>query len=100
VLPGKFDGFLDVFRRPCVDSDDRHVPLSARNAKRRVEIAALDGPVGKGPRLPVGVLSSPGLIRTPDAVVPASEDIRAASCGRVVARSGRRDWVDQWLRDC
>ena len=100
VLPGKFDGFLDVFRRPRVDSNDRHAPLSARNPERGVEIAALDRPVGKCVRLPVGVLSSPGLIRAPDTVVPAGKDISAVSCSRVVARSGWRDRVDQWLRDC
>jgi len=81
VLPGKFDGFLDVLRRPRVDSDDRHAPLSARNPERGVEIAAMNRPVGKCVRLPIGVFSSPGLIRTPDAVGPASEDIRAVSCG-------------------
>jgi len=100
VLPGEFDGFLDVFRSPGVYSDDRHAPLSARNPERGVEIAAVDRPVGEGPRLPVGVLSSPGLIRTPGAVVPTSTDIGAVSCGRVVARGGWRDRVDQWLRDC
>ena len=100
MLPGEFDSLLDVFRRSGVDSDDRHAPLSARNAERGVEIAAVDRPVGKGPRLPVGVLSSSGLISTPGAVVPASTDISAVTCGRVVARSGWRDRVDQWLRDC
>ena len=99
MLPGKFDGFLDVFRRPRVDSDDRHAPLSTRNAERGVEIAALNRPVGKCVRLPVGVLSSPGLIRTPDTIVPASEDIGAVACSRVIARSGWWDWVDQRLRD-
>jgi len=99
VLPGKSDSFLDVFRRSGVDSDDRHAPLSARNAERGVDIAALDRPVGKGPRLPVGVFSGPGLVRTPGGVVPASKDISTVSCGRVVARSGWRDRMDQWLRD-
>ena len=99
MLAGEFDRFLDVFRRPGVDSDDRHAPLSARNAERGVEIAALNRPVGKGVRLPVGELSSPGLTRTPGAVAPASKDISAVPRGRVVARSGWRDWMDQWLRD-
>ena len=100
VLPSKSDSFLDVFWRSGVDSDDRHAPLSARNAERGVEIAALDGPVGKGPRLPVGVFSGPGLVRTPGGVVPSSKDIGAVSCCGVVARSGWRDRVDQRLRDC
>ena len=100
VFPGKFHSFLDVFRRPRVDSDDRHAPLSTRNAERGVEIASLDRPVGRGPRLPIGVLSGPGLIRTPDTVVPADKDISAVSCSRVIARSCWRDRVDQWLRDC
>ena len=97
VFPGKFHSFLDVFRRPRVDSDDRHAPLLARNPEQGVEIAALDCPVGKCVRLPIGVFSSPGLIRTPNAVGPASDDIGAVSCGRVVARSGWRDRVDQRL---
>ena len=100
MLPGKFDGFLDVFRCPCVDSNDRHTPLSARNTERGVEIASLDRPVGKCVRLPVGVLSGSGLIRAPYAVVPASEDIGAVSCGRVIARNGWWDRADQRLRDC
>ena len=100
VLPGKFDGFLNVLRRPCVDSDDRHAPLSARNPERGVEIAALDRPIGRGPGLPIVVLSGPGLIRTPDTVVPACKDISAVSCSRVVARSCWWDRVDQWLGDC
>jgi len=100
VLPGKFDGFLDVFWRLGVDSNDRYAPLSARNPERGVEITAVDRPFGKGVRLPVSVFSSPGLVRTPDTIVPASDDISAVSCSRVVARSGWRDRVDQWLRDC
>jgi len=100
VLPGKSDSFLDVFRCSGVDSDDRHAPLSARNAERGVEITALDRPVGKGVRLPARVFGGPGLIRTPGGVVPASKDVGAASCGRAVAGSGWRDRMDQWLRDC
>ena len=100
MLPGKSDSLLDVFWRSGVDSDDWHAPLSARNAERGVDIAALDRPVGKGPRLPVGVFGSPGLVRTPGGVIPASKDIGAVSYGRVVARSGWRDRVDQRLRDC
>jgi len=79
VLRGEFNGFLDILRRPGVDPDDRHAPLLAWNAKRSVEVASLDCPVGKGVGLPVGVFSSTRLIRTPDTVVPTSEDIRAVS---------------------
>ena len=100
VFPGKFHSFLNVLRRPCVDSDDRHASLSARNPERGLEIATMDRPIGKGVRLPVGVFSSPGLIRTPDTVVPAGKDIRAVTCSRVVARSCWWDRVDKWLRDC
>ena len=99
MLCGKFDGFLDVSWRSGVDPDYWHVPLLARDAERGVEVAALDRPVWKSVRLVVGVFGSAGLIGTPDAVVPARENISAVTGGRVVARSGRWDRMDQWLRD-
>ena len=99
MVPGEFDSFLDVLRRSGVDADHRHVPLLTRDAERGVEVAALDRPVGKGVGLVVGVFSSTGLVRTPETVEPASDDISTISCSRVVARGGRWDGVDQWLRD-
>ena len=79
MLRGEFDGFLDILRRSGVDPDDRDAPLLAWNAERSVKVASLDCPIGKGVGLPVGVFSSTRLIRTPDTIVPASEDIRAVS---------------------
>ena len=99
MLPDKLDSFLDVGRRSCVDADYWYAPLLTRNAEGSVEVTALDRPVGKGVRFPVGEFGSARLIRSPDAVVPASEDIGAVSCGRVVARSGWWDGMDQWLGD-
>ena len=99
MAPCKLDGFLDVARRPSINADYRHIPLLTREPERGVEVAALDGPIGKGVRLVVCVLSGTRLIRTPDTIEPASVDISAVSCGRVVARCGRRDGVDERLRD-
>jgi hypothetical protein len=99
VIPGKPDSLLDVLRRSGIDADYRHAPLVTRNAEGGVEVATLDGPIGEGVRLVVGVLCSTRLIRTPDAVVPTSEDIGAVPCGRVIARGGRRERMDEWLRD-
>ena len=99
MLPNKLDSFLDVGRRSCVDADYRYAPLLTRNAEGSVEVTALDRPVGKGVRFPVGVFGSARVIRSPDTVVPASEDIGAVSCGGVVARSGWWDGMDQRLRD-
>ena len=99
VVSGEPNSFLYVLRRPGIDTDGRHTPLLTRNAERGVEVAALDRPVGKGVFLIVGVFGSAGLIRTPDTVVPADEDVSAVSCSRVVAWSGRWDGADQWLRD-
>ena len=99
MLPGKDDGFPDVVRRSRVDADDRHVPLLTRKAERSVEVAALDRPIRIDIRLPVGVFGGPRLIGTPDTIEPARLDVSAVTCGRVVARSGRWDRVDQWLRD-
>jgi hypothetical protein len=96
---GKFDSFLDVAWRSGVDPDYRHVPLLTRDAERGVEIAALDRPVGKSVGLKVGVFCSARLIGTPDTVVPVSDDIGTVAGGRVVAGGGRRDRMDQWLRD-
>jgi 3-hydroxyacyl-CoA dehydrogenase len=73
--------------------------LLTRDAERGVEVAALDRAVGKSVGLIVGVFGSARLIGTPDTVVPASEDVGTVTGGRVVARGGRRDRVDQWLRD-
>ena len=99
VLLDKLDGFLDVSWRSCIDTDYRHAPLLTRNPEGSVEVTALDGPIGKGVRFPVGEFGGARLIRSPDAVVPTSEDIGAVSCGRVVARGGWWDGMDQWLRD-
>ena len=99
VLLDKLDSFLDVGWRSCIDADYRHAPLLTRNPEGSVEVAALDRPVGKGVRFPVGVFGGARVIRSPDAVVPASEDIGAVSCSGVVARSGWWDGMDQRLRD-
>jgi len=99
VVRGKFDSFLDIARRSGVDPDYWHVSLLARDAERGVEVAALDRPVRKGVRLVVCVFGSARLIGTPDTVVPAGENIRTVAGGRVVARCGGWDGMDQWLRD-
>jgi len=99
VAPGEPDSFLDVLWRSGIDADYWHTPLATRNPERGVEVAALDRPVGEGVCLVVAILSSARLIRAPDTGVPASEDISTVSCSRVVARGGRRDGGDQWLRD-
>ena len=99
MLPGESDSFLDVLRRSGIDTDYRHASLLTRNPECGVEVAALDCPVLKGVSFVVGEFGSTRLIRAPDTVVPVSEDIGTVSCGRVVARSGRWDGADQWLRD-
>jgi len=99
MAPGESDSFLDVLRNPRVDSDYWHTPLLTRNPERGVEVATLDRPVGESVGLVVGEFGGTGLIRAPDTVVPVSEDIGTVSCGRVVARGGRWDGADQWLRD-
>ena len=99
VVSGESNSFLYVLRCPGIDTDYWHTPLLTRNIERGVEVAALDRPVWKGVCLVVGVFGSPGLIGTPDTIVPANEDVSAVSCGRVIAWGGRWDGVDQWLRD-
>ena len=99
MVPGEFHSLLDVLRCSGVDTNHRHVPLLTRDAEGGVEIAALDRPVGKGIGLVVGVFGSTRLVRTPETVEPASDDITTISCSRVVARGGGWDGVDQWLRD-
>ena len=99
MLPGESDSFLDVLRSSRVDTDHWHASLLTWNPERGVEVAALDRPIGKCVRLVVVEFGSAGLIRTPDTVVPASDDISTVSCGRVVARCCRWDGADQWLRD-
>ena len=99
VLPGESDSFLDVLWGSRVDSDYRHASLLTWNAERGVEVAALDRPVGKYVRLVVCIFCGARLIRTPDTVVPASDDISTVSCGRVVAWGGRWDGADQRPRD-
>ena len=99
VLPGESDSFLDVLRGSGIDPDYWHVPLLTRNPEGGVEVTALDRPVGKGVSLVVGEFCSTRLIGAPDTVGPPGEDVSTFSCGRVVTRSGRRDGVDQWLRD-
>ena len=99
VVPGEFDSFLDVVRRSSIDTNDWHAPLLTRKAEGGVEVAGLDRAVGKHVCLPVGVLSGPRLVRSPQAVEPASADVGAVTRGGVVARSGWRDRMDQRLRD-
>jgi len=99
VAPGESDSFLNVLRRSGIDADYWHAPLLTRNPECGVEVATLDRPVGEGVCFVVAVLSSARLIGAPDTGIPASEDIGTVSCGRVVARSGRWDGVDQWLRE-
>ena len=99
VAPGESDSFLDILWSSRVDSDYRHVPLLTRNPGRGVEVATLDRPVGEGVRFVVCEFCSARLIRAPDAVGPAGDDISAISCGGVVARGGRWDGADQRLRD-
>jgi len=91
VASGEPDSFLDVLRSSRIDADYWHVPLFTRNPQRGVEVAALDRPVGEGIRLVVGEFGGARLVRTPDTVVPVSEDISTVSCSRVVARGGRWD---------
>ena len=79
MLRGEFDSCLDVFWSFCIDADDGHAPLLAWNAERGVEVAGLDRAVGESVSLPVCAVSSARLIRTPDAIVPGSADIRAVS---------------------
>ena len=98
VISGESDGFLDVLRRSGVDADYWHVPLLTRNPERGVEVAALYRPVGKGVCLVVVEFGGARLVRAPDTVVPVREDVSTFSCSRVVARGGRWDGVDQWLR--
>ena len=99
MLPGKYDSFLDVLWSSRVDSDCWHASLFTRNPERGVEVTALDRPVGKCVRLVVEVFGGARLIRTPDTVVPASDDLSTVSCGRVIARGSRWDGADQWLGD-
>jgi len=99
VVPGESDSFLDVLLRSGIDTNYWHVPLLTRNPERGVEVATLDRPVWEGVCLVVGVFGSTRLIGAPDAVVPVSEDISTASCGRVVARGGGWDGANQWLRN-
>ena len=99
VVPGESDSLLDVLWSSRVDSDYWHASLFTRNPQRGVEVAALDRPVWEGVCFVVGEFGGTGLIRAPEAVVPASDDIGTASCGRVIARSGGWDGADQWLRD-
>jgi hypothetical protein len=99
VISSKPDSLLDVLWRSGIDANHWHVPLLTRNAEGGVEVATLDGPIGEGVRLVVGELGSARLIGTPDAVVPTGKDIGTAPCGGVVTRGGRRDRVDEWLRN-
>jgi len=62
VISGESDGFLDVLRRSGVDADYWHVPLSARNPERGVEVTALDRPVGKGVLLVISEFGGARLI--------------------------------------
>ena len=99
VSPCELDGFLDVAWCSSIDTDYRHIPLLTRKPKGGVEVAALDGPIGKRVCLVVGVFGGTRLIRTPDAVEPVRANIGAVSCGRVVTRCGGWDGVDERLGD-
>ena len=99
MISGESDGCLDVLRRSGVDADYWHVPLLTRNPEGGVEVTALYRPVGKGVSLVISEFCGAGLIRTPGAVVPVSDDISTVSYSRVVTWGGRWDGVDQWLRD-
>jgi len=99
VAPGKSDSFMDVLWCSGIDTDYWHASLLTRNPERGVEVATLDRPVGEGVCLIVGEFGSTRLIRAPEAVGPASDDISTVSCGRVVARGGGWDGADQWLRN-
>lgn len=97
VLPDEIDGFLNVARSNCIDADHWYIPLLTRNSKRSVEITGLDRPVWKS--LPVGMISGPGLIRTPDTVIPASKHIIAVSCSGIVTWRGRWDRIKERSRN-
>ena len=99
MAPGKSDSFMDVLWCSGIDTDYWHASLLTRNPERGVEVAALDRPVGKCVRLVVGGFGGARLIRAPDTVGPASNDISTVSCGGVIARGGRWDGADQRLRD-
>ena len=99
MAPCELDGFLDITRFPSINADYRHIPLLTWEPKGGVEVATLDSPIGKRVRLIVGVFGGTRLIGTPGAVEPVSADIGAVSCGRVVARCGRWDGVDERLGD-
>ena len=99
MLPSELDSFLDVTWRPSVDSNYWNVPLLTWKPKRCVEVAALDGPIGKRVRLEVGVFGGTRLIRTPYTVVPGGTDPEAIPRGRVVTRGGRWGRADERLRD-
>ena len=81
MVPCELDSFLDIARRSSIDTDHRHVPLLTREPEGGIEVAALDCPVEEGVRFEVWVFGGARLIRTPDAVEPASADISAVSCG-------------------
>ena len=99
VAPREFDGFLNVTWRSSIDTNYGHIPLLTRGPKCGVEVAALDGSIGKRVRLVVGMLGGTRLVRAPDAVEPISADIGAASRGRVVARCSRWNGMDERLGD-
>ena len=99
MVPCELDSFLDVTRRSSINTDYWHISLLTREPKGGVEVAALDGPVGKRVGLVVWVFGSARLIGTPCAVGPVSADIGAVSRGRVIARCSRWDGVDERLRD-
>ena len=99
VLLGESDSFLDVLWGSRIDSDHWHASLLTRNPERGVGVAALDCPVRKCVRLEVREFGGARLVGTPGTVGPVSNDLSTVSCGRVVARGGRWDGADQWLRD-
>ena len=97
VALGEPDSFLDVLRSSRIDADYWYIPLLTRNPECGVEVATLDRPVGEGVCFVVGIFGGTRLIRAPDTIVPASDDISTISCGRVIARGGGWDGADQWL---
>jgi hypothetical protein len=87
--------------RSRVDANYRHASLLARESRaKRVQVAALDGPVREGVRLEVGVFgAAPGWSERQTPSYHSGADLGAVSWGGIVARRGWWDWVEQRLRE-
>jgi hypothetical protein len=99
VLPDELDGFLDIARSSCIDADHWYIPLSTRNSKQSVEVTGVGRPVWKSVRLPVGMIGGPGLVRTPDPVIPAGEHTIAVFSSGIITRRGWWDGIKERLRN-